>query len=204
MGVSAVECDIVPTADGQLVILHDPEMSGTTNVAELPQFAHLKRDLELPWRTISGWFVHDFTAAQIKELRAKERLPDIRPGSAKFDGQFLVPTLQEFLHADFATAGRTLILEVKFGWLFKQAGLDLAPLLADVLKADDWRARGLNLVIESFDYEVLSDLRRLLEDEPRAAALLLFCSPSSGASTSFSRPKLLPSFWLAALPILTA
>ena len=165
MGVPAVECDIVPTKDGQLVIMHDPELSSTTNVADLPQFAHLRRELELPWRTVDGWFVHDFTLDQVRELRAKERLPEVRPGSAKFDGQFGIPTLREFLHADFATAGRTLILEVKFGWLFKSVGLDLGPLLAEILIEDTWRARGLHLIIESFDYTVLSDLKERLAGE---------------------------------------
>jgi len=150
MGVDAVECDLLPTKDGQLMVIHDAEFSSTTNVADLPQFADRRRELVLPWRTLDGWFIQDFEAHELSVLRAKERMPDERPGSAKFDGQFKVPSLQDFLNADFAVAGRTLILELKFAWLFKQVGLDSAALLVEALLASDWRERGLKLVIEAF------------------------------------------------------
>jgi len=172
MGVSAVECDIVPTADGKLMILHDPELSSTTNIETLEQFADRRRVLQLPWRDIDGWFIQDFKADEILQLRAKERLPEERPGSAKFDGQFKIPTLQEFLTADFATAGRTLILEIKFGWLFKTVGLNLAALLAEALIESDWRERGLGLVIESFDYDVLAETKTRLVEAGEAEGIL--------------------------------
>jgi len=158
-GVAAVECDLIPTKDGKLVVLHDADLSSTTTVAELPQFADRRRILQLPWRDIDGWFVQDFTLDEIRLLRAKERLPEERSGSAKFDGLFKIPTLEEFLTADFAKAGTTLILEVKFAWLFKTVGLDSGALLVEALLASDWRERGLKLVIETFDYEVLRDIK---------------------------------------------
>jgi glycerophosphoryl diester phosphodiesterase len=149
-GVAAVECDLIPTKDGKLVVLHDADLSSTTTVAELPQFADRRRILHLPWRDIDGWFVQDFTLDEIRLLRAKERLPEERAGSAKFDGHFKIPTLDEFLNADFAKPGTTLILEVKFAWLFKTAGLDSGALLVEALLNSDWRERGLKLVIETF------------------------------------------------------
>jgi glycerophosphoryl diester phosphodiesterase len=142
-----------------LVVLHDADLSTTTTIAEHPEFAHRRRLLELPWRTIDSWFVHDFNLDELSVLRAKERLADERPGSAKFDGQFKIPTLEEFLTADFAKPGTTLILEVKFAWLFKTVGLDSGALLVEALLASDWRDRGLSLVIETFDYEVLRDIK---------------------------------------------
>jgi glycerophosphoryl diester phosphodiesterase len=174
MGVNAVECDLLPTKDGQLVVLHDAELSNTTNVAQIAEFADRRRTIELPWRTLDGWFVQDFTADELRQLKAIERLPDLRPGSAKFDGQFVVPTLEEFLNADFAVAGRTLILEVKFAWLFKPLGLDSAALLVDALLASDWRERGLKLVIEAFEYDTLLAIKNGLASKnslPVAGAL---------------------------------
>ncbi len=162
MGVDAVECDLLPTKDGRLVVLHDADLSTTTTIADLAQFASLRRVLELPWRSIDSWFVHDFDLQELRLLRAKERLPEERAGSAKFDGLFKIPTLDEFLTADFAIAGRTLILEIKFAWLFKSAGLDSGALLAEALLASDWRERGLKLIIETFDYEVLQDIKSRL------------------------------------------
>jgi glycerophosphoryl diester phosphodiesterase len=161
-GVSAVECDLIPTKDGKLVVLHDADLSTTTTIADLPQFADRRRVLHLPWRDIDGWFVQDFTLDEIRLLRAKERLPEVRSGSAKFDGQFKIPTLEDFLTASFAQPGTTLILEVKFAWLFKTVGLDSGALLVEALLASDWRERGLKLVIETFDYEVLRDIKSAL------------------------------------------
>ena len=158
-GVAAVECDLIPTKDGKLVVLHDADLSTTTTIADLPQFADRRRILHLPWRDIDGWFVQDFTLDEIRLLRAKERLPEERSGSAMFDGQFEIPTLEDFLNASFAKPGTTLILEVKFAWLFKTVGLDSGALLVEALLASDWRERGIKLVIETFDYEVLRDIK---------------------------------------------
>jgi glycerophosphoryl diester phosphodiesterase len=161
LGADAIECDLLPTADGQLVIIHDHYLSSTTDVASRPEFAHLKRLGKVGWQTErEDWFCEDFTVEQLKTLRAKERLPELRPGSAKFDGQFQLPTLDELLTADF-TAGKHLILEVKNGGYFAAKGIPVAAILARKLQDIDWRSRGITLTIEAFDFKVLEQLQRV-------------------------------------------
>ena len=92
MGAEAIECDLVPTKDGELIIRHDNYLSTTTDVASRPEFAHLKREGVVGYQeTREDWFCEDFTLAELKQLRAVERVPEQRPGSAKFDGQFELP-----------------------------------------------------------------------------------------------------------------
>ena len=160
-GADAIECDLVPTADGELVIRHDNYLSDTTDVASRPEFAHLKRMGIVGWQQErEDWFCEDFTLAQLKTLRATERLADLRPGSAKFDGQFEIPSLDELLAADFAT-GRHLILEIKHGAYFASRGFPVAAIMARKLAESDWRDRGITLTVESFDFKVLGQLQRV-------------------------------------------
>ena len=160
-GADAIECDLLPTADGELIIRHDNYLSTTTDVALRPEFAHLKRMGTVGWQEErEDWFCEDFTLAQLKQLHANERLPELRPGSAKFDGQFSLPTVDELLTADF-TAGKHLILEVKHGGYFAAKGVPVAAILARKLNEIDWRSRGITLTIESFEYKVLEQLQRV-------------------------------------------
>lgn len=160
MGADAIECDLVPTKDGRLIIRHESELSGTTDVAKHPEFANRKRTQTFygVW-TVTGWFSEDFTLDEIKTLKAIERMPEVRPGSAKFDGQFEIPTIEELLSASFCD-GKTLILEVKHGVHFKSIGLDTVAELARVVEASDWQARGIKLVFESFHLEVVEALKQ--------------------------------------------
>ena len=161
LGADAIECDLVPTADGDLIIRHDNYLSTTTDVASRPEFAHLRRMGTVGWQQErEDWFCEDFTLAQLKTLRATERLPEVRPGSAKFDGQFELASLDELLAADFA-AGRHLILEIKHGAYFAAKGYPVAAILARKLAESDWRARGITLTIESFEYKMLEQLQRV-------------------------------------------
>ena len=161
MGADAIECDLIPTKDGELIIRHDNYLSTTTDVAMRPEFAHLKRMGVVGWQEErEDWFCEDFTLAQLKTLRATERLPEWRPGSAKFDGQFQLPTLDDLLTADFA-AGKHLILEVKNGGYYAAKGIPVAAILARKLNDIDWRSRGITLTIEAFDFKVLEQLQRV-------------------------------------------
>lgn len=159
MGSDAVELDLVPSKDGHLIIRHENELSGTTDVADHPEFASRKRTQIFygQWE-VTGWFSEDFTLEEIATLKARERLPEIRPGSAKFDGMFSIPTIQELLAASFAD-GKTLILEVKHGSHFRALGFDAVELLAQAVEASDWKSRGISLVFESFDYSIIKALK---------------------------------------------
>ena len=96
-GADYIEPDLVSTKDGVLVARHENEIGGTTDVADHPEFAARKTTKVIDGITLTGWFTEDFTLAELKTLRAKERIPDIRPANTAYDGQFEVPTFQEVL-----------------------------------------------------------------------------------------------------------
>ena len=164
MGAEAIECDLVPTKDGELIIRHDNYLSTTTDVASRPEFAHLKREGVVGYQeTREDWFCEDFTLAELKQLRAVERVPEQRPGSAKFDGQFELPTLDELLAADFVLS-KHLILEVKHGAYFAARGFPVSAILARKLRESNWKERGITLTLESFDFKVLEQMQRVCGD----------------------------------------
>ena len=160
-GVVAIECDIVPTKDHVLVLRHENALSGTTDVASRPEFAHLKRAGYLDGLSVQDWFTEDFNLAEIKQLRAVERLPEWRPGSAAFDGQFEVPTLSELLAAPFLN-NRSVILEIKHGAYFEGLGVPLLDLMAEAVAGSNWQERGIQLIFESFNLDVLTRARAKL------------------------------------------
>jgi glycerophosphoryl diester phosphodiesterase len=96
-GASVIEPDLVVSKDGILVVRHDTEISCTTNVAELVEFAERKTTKLVDGIQLTGYFVEDFSLKELKQLRAKERLPDIRPGNVKYDMMYEIPTFQEVL-----------------------------------------------------------------------------------------------------------
>lgn len=147
MGADAIECDIVPTRDGQLVIRHEPDLSETTDVAAHAEFEGRHQS-------------HLLDFEELQKLRAIERLPEWRPGSAKFDGQFSIPTLDELLAADFLS-GRSIILEVKHGPLFEEIGIDVVSLFAKMVE-DSGIVDRCEVIVEAFEYETLVALRERL------------------------------------------
>lgn len=162
-GADAIETDLVPTKDGRLILRHENALSGTTDVALHDHFAKRFRKGEIDGEKIKDWFSEDFTLAEIGELRAIERVPEWRPGSAKFDGQFEIPTVEQLLAADFVK-NKFLILELKHGDHFEDLGLNLPQLLQAEMARVDWRSRGIRLMFESFDWHCLLEAKRLLAD----------------------------------------
>jgi glycerophosphoryl diester phosphodiesterase len=96
-GADFIEPDLVATKDGVLVARHENEISGTTDVASRPEFVGRKATKIVDGVTLTGWFTEDFTLAELKTLRAKERIPEVRPRNTRFDGQFQVPTFAEVI-----------------------------------------------------------------------------------------------------------
>lgn len=96
-GVDFIEPDLVMTKDGVLVARHENEIGGTTDVAQHPEFASRRATKTIDGIVHTGWFTEDFTLAELKTLRARERIPEIRPANTRFDGQFEIPTLDEIL-----------------------------------------------------------------------------------------------------------
>ena len=164
MGVDAVEPDIVATKDGVLVVRHENEISGTTDIAEHPEFADRKTTKRVDGQALTGWFTEDFTWAELTTLRSRERLPEVRLSSASFDGSQAILRLSDVL--DIVRAGSIehgreigVVLEVKHATYFASIGLDLAPLIERDLRASGWADGELPLIIECFESTVLGQLR---------------------------------------------
>jgi glycerophosphoryl diester phosphodiesterase len=155
-----VEPDIVPTRDGVLVLRHENEISGTTDVAEHPEFAGRRTMKVIDGATLTGWFTEDFTWAELSRLRARERLPEIRPDSATFDGlegMLRLSDLVELIDAASATGPqRLMVAELKHASYFASIGLPLDELFTTEI--GPW-ATPNNLIIESFEQTVLAQVR---------------------------------------------
>jgi glycerophosphoryl diester phosphodiesterase len=158
LGADAVEPDIVATKDGVLVLRHENEISGTTDVASRPEFAQLRTTKTVDGHSHTGWFTEDFTWEQLSTLRARERLPEIRGTS--YDGQFGILRLTDLLaiiDAESARLGRQLILvaEMKSAAYFESLALPLDELFATAVAG--WASHE-NLIVESFEQTVLRQL----------------------------------------------
>lgn len=160
LGADSVELDVLATRDGVLVCRHDLELSATTDVAHRPEFAHRKRTLEVGGTLETGWFVHDFTLAELQQLTVRERWPRKRSASATFDGRWPIPTLAEVIELRDREAARTgtrLGLHVELKAPAHQRAFDLwLPELVGELIND---VNVPDLTWLSFDSEALADLR---------------------------------------------
>ena len=139
LGADYVEPDLVSTKDGVLVARHENEISGTTDVADHPEFADRRTTKTIDGRPVTGWFTEDFTLAELKTLRAKERLPQVRPDNTRYDGRFEVPTLDEVLDLvkeESRRAGRKIGVypETKHPTYFDSIGLSLEEPLVRTLR----------------------------------------------------------------------
>jgi glycerophosphoryl diester phosphodiesterase len=149
-----IEPDVVSTKDGVLVARHENEISGTTNVADV--FPARRTTKVVDGVSLTGWFTEDFTLAELKTLRAVERLPDLRPQNTAFNGLYEVPTVDEVF--DLARHSRTcsgkrvgVYPETKHPTYFQSIDLPLEGRLLDVLKSDGYGSRRAPVFIQSFE-----------------------------------------------------
>ncbi|WP_311260301.1 glycerophosphodiester phosphodiesterase family protein [Microbacterium sp. WCS2018Hpa-9] len=164
MGVDAVEPDVVATKDGVLVVRHENEISGTTDIAEHPEFADRKTTKRVDGQALTGWFTEDFTWEELSTLRSRERLPEVRLSSATFNGSQAILRLTDVL--DIVRDGSVehgreigVVLEVKHATYFAGIGLDLAPLIERDLRDAGWADGELPLIIECFESTILGELK---------------------------------------------
>ena len=157
-GADYIEPDLVLTKDGVLVARHENEISETTDVADKPEFADRKTSKTIDGKKMTGWFTEDFTLAELKTLRAKERLPQLRKDNMAFDGQFEIPTFEEIL--TLAKAHNVGVYpETKHPSYFASIGLPHeAPLLA-MLTRFGHVTKDAPIFIQSFEVENLKALR---------------------------------------------
>jgi glycerophosphoryl diester phosphodiesterase len=160
MGADYIEPDLVSTKDHVLVARHENDISGTTNIADHVEFADRKTTKVIDGVSVTGWFTEDFTLAELKTLRAKERLPDIRPANTAFDGLYQVPTFQEVI--DLAKRRHVGIYpETKHPTYFRSIGLPLEEPLVQALNTNGYRGRNAPVFIQSFEVGNLQRLNRM-------------------------------------------
>ncbi|MFC5512685.1 glycerophosphodiester phosphodiesterase [Massilia jejuensis] len=167
-GADIIEPDLVATKDGVLVARHENDITGTTNVSTVSQFAGRKTTKNIDGIPVTGWFTEDFTLAELKTLRAKERIPANRPANAAYDGQVDVPTLQEVIDlVKKESLARNKVIgiypETKHPTYFKSIGLPLEKRLVDQLVASGYRGKAAAVFLQSFEVANLKELRSLTD-----------------------------------------
>ena len=186
MGADYIEPDLVITKDGVLVARHEPEIGGTTDVGSRPEFAGRRRTVSLDGVEVTGWFTHDFTLAELKTLRAVERIPAIRQRNTLYNGLFEVPTFQEVLDLRKRLSkelGREIGVfpETKHPTYFQRLGLGLEGPLVRTLRRNGLDRRGAKVFVQSFEAANLRGLAKQL-DVP-----LVFLTGASGGP--FNDPR---------------
>ena len=181
-GADVIEPDLVSTRDGVLVVRHENEISGTTDVAERPEFADRRATKVIDGVELTGWFTEDFTLAELKTLRAEERLPELRQESTVFDGAFEVPTFEEVLD-ERERLSRELrrnigvIPEIKHSTYFDSIGLSMEEGVVRALEEHRLNRPGSGATVQSFELTNLVELRT----ELGLRADSVFLTSSSGA-----------------------
>ena len=175
-GADIIEPDLVITKDGVLVARHENAIAilgadgavkeATTDVVDRPEFAARKATKTIDGQSITGWFTEDFTLAELKTLRARERIPAQRPANVAYNGQFEVPTLQEVIDlakAQSTKTGRTIGIypETKHPTYFQSIGQPLEAPLLTVLEKNGWNHQDAPVFVQSFEVTNLQAIRKL-------------------------------------------
>jgi glycerophosphoryl diester phosphodiesterase len=188
MGADFIEPDLVSTKDHALVARHEPEIGGTTDVSSRPEFADRKRTVLLDGVSVTGWFTHDFTLAELKTLRAVERLPAVRQRNTLYNGLFQVPTFQEILDLRIRLSkelDRTIGVypETKHPTYFRNLGLPLEEPLVAILRRNHLDDKHAPVFVQSFEAVNL----RALDQEFKLESPKVFLT--SAAGTPFNDPR---------------
>ena len=178
-GADFVEPDLVMTQDAVLVARHENEIGATTNVADHPEFATRRKAKSVDGVATEGWFTEDFTLAELKTLRARERIADVRPENVRFDGQFEIPTLEEILalvrSVQSERRARAQLLglpepcaigvypETKHPSYFSKLGLAMEEPLVAALGRWDFAGPDAPVFLQSFEVGNLKALRAMTE-----------------------------------------
>ncbi|MGW1931779.1 glycerophosphodiester phosphodiesterase [Streptomyces sp. NPDC001919] len=180
LGAHVIEQDLVPTRDGHLVCRHENDITGTTDVADHPEFASRRTTKSVDGVSLTGWFTEDFTLAELKTLRAEERIPAVRQENTLYDGRWTIPTFEEVLRwaeEEGRRRGRRIWLhvETKHPTYFRSLGLGLEERLARLLRRYGRDRADSPVFLQSFEP---TSVRRLAElvDPP---GVVLLSGPTS-------------------------
>ncbi|MEV5949860.1 glycerophosphodiester phosphodiesterase [Streptomyces sp. NPDC051993] len=168
LGAHVIEQDLVPTKDGHLVCRHENDISATTNVGDHPEFAARRTTKSVDGTAVTGWFTEDFTLAELKTLRAKERIPGNRQHNTLYDGRWDVPTFEEVLRwaqEQGRRLGRRIWLhsETKHPTYFRGIGLPLEDRVAGLLRRYGRHRADSPQFLESFEPSSIQRLAELVD-----------------------------------------
>jgi glycerophosphoryl diester phosphodiesterase len=168
LGADLIEPDVVVSRDGALVVRHENELGHSTDVAAHPEFADRRTTKDVAGHCCTGWFAEDFTLAELRTLRAVERIPQLRPLNTAYDGEFGILTLAEVveLAREHSTADRTIrvLAELKQPEWTAGEGLPMIELVADELRRLGADTPDGTVVVQTFDVGALRELRTDLGD----------------------------------------
>ncbi|MEV6316905.1 glycerophosphodiester phosphodiesterase [Streptomyces sp. NPDC051776] len=175
MGADVIEQDLVPTKDGHLVCRHENDITATTDVAQHPEFGDRRTTKKVDGNDLTGWFTEDFTLAELKTLRAKERIPAARQENTLYDGRWDVPSFEEVLRwaeEQGRRRGRPVWLhvETKHPTYFRKLGLGLEERLAGLLRRYGRHRADSPVFLQSFEPSSLERLSKLVSS-PRVVLL---------------------------------
>ena len=180
-GADYIEPDLVVTKDMVLVARHENEIGETTDVGDRPEFADRRKTKDIEGQLVNGWFAEDFTLAELRTLRAKERMPALRPANATFDGLYQVPTFAEIIalkRAKEEETGRKIGLypELKHPtWLLQEAGIDTVDLLVRQLRKEGLDGTDAMVFVQVFEVGPLQRLDKMID-----VPLILLIRPEGG------------------------
>ncbi|MGI9331397.1 MAG: glycerophosphodiester phosphodiesterase family protein [Gammaproteobacteria bacterium] len=168
LGADYIEPDLVMTRDGHFIARHENRLSGTTDISDHAAFSQRRATRTINDRETSDWFSEDFTLPELRQLRARERLPEVRPANTSLNDLFPIPSLQDIIDMvrDMEQIlGRSIGLypELKSPAYFRDRGLDPEGTLVEVLEANDYRGTGAPVFIQSFETDSLKRLNDLTE-----------------------------------------
>jgi glycerophosphoryl diester phosphodiesterase len=190
LGADYVEPDLVITKDGVLVARHEPEIEGTTNVETKPGFADRRTTKVIDGQPVTGFFVEDFTLAELKTLRAEERIPQVRQRNTIYNGRYAIPTLQEVIDLSRRLSrelGREVGIypETKHPAYFRAIGKPLEEPLVRILKRNGLHRRNAKVFVQSFEVKNLQMLNRQI-DSPIVQLLgAPAITPADGSPTTY-------------------
>lgn len=172
-GADFIEPDLVPTKDGYLVARHENDITTTTNVSELSQFKDRKTTKVIDGESHTGWFTEDFNLSELKQLKARERIPDVRPNNAKYNDQFEIPTLEEIIalaQKHYEQTGKLvgLYIETKHPTYFQKINLALEDRLLKTLSTHEFTRDLAPIYLQSFE---VTNLHYIKEQLPKYKGL---------------------------------
>lgn len=199
LGADIIEPDVVPTKDGVLIARHEPELGGTTDVSDRPEFADRYTTKLLDGVPLSGWFAEDFTLAEIQTLYARERIPQIRPENVQYNDQYRIPTLDqviELVQRVEAETGRVvgIIPETKHPTFFEYEGqhldgtpinIDTSRLLVETLVRNGFTDPA-RVTIQSFEVANLIELQTEIMPEAGIDVSLVQLLGGAGYDLTFN------------------